>query len=555
MDILTTGCGLLAAWAAVPALDGFLRWRRLSAPQGGARAPEGARAPGRLLAVIPSRAEGARVESATCPERDVTKRDFFEGGRGGGGRRCASGGRRGAPRVDVLVLLDGPDPDAEARLARDGVHYLSKKSPGPSKGHALAFAAEKLAERLDSYEFILVFDADMRLPEGFFRDLHVPEGVEVFQLPVRPSGVPAPGAPRVEALSLAEALRDDLARSDAGMPVRLRGKAMGFSPRAFRLGPAAATRTTAEDSEATLALLARGVVVRALDGPFAFDTPPADAGAMGRSRARWFGGHLKLLFSGFGDLVRGLERLRGRALGRGSVVSRLAASTVAAAAAEAAASAGPIAAASSSASSRRSARAARPATSDRARRAVRPAWHCRPRPPRRRPGSRRRPPPSWASRWAVSPATVRPFSARAIASARPPIVVPIVLAVCALRAASAPSRPSSSISPSSAAARATTPATVSRAVASLVASASAPAHSRRAASRPSSVASAYSAFEDPSPAVTLAAESPGQLAGPHGNSLEQAKVEEVGEESVAASSSRRRRGTRRTGPGAAGPPG
>ena len=45
----------------------------------------------------------------------------------------------------------------------------------------------------------------MRLPEGFFRDLSVPDGAEAFQLPVRPAGVPGAGAPRVEALSLAEA--------------------------------------------------------------------------------------------------------------------------------------------------------------------------------------------------------------------------------------------------------------------------------------------------------------------------------------------------------------
>jgi cellulose synthase/poly-beta-1,6-N-acetylglucosamine synthase-like glycosyltransferase len=210
--------------------------------------------------------------------------------------------------VDVRVLLDGPDPAAEARLDADGVQYLSKKSPGPSKGRALEFAAEDLAEDLDSYDFIVVFDADMRLPEGFFRDLRVPPGAEAFQLPVRPSGVPAPGAPRVEALALAEARLDDRARDAAGLPVRLRGKAMGFSPRAFRLGPARATRTTAEDSEATLALLARGVAVRALEGPFAFDEPSADAGAMGRSRARWFGGHLKLFFTGLADVVRSFVR-------------------------------------------------------------------------------------------------------------------------------------------------------------------------------------------------------------------------------------------------------
>lgn len=306
MDLLTTGCGLLAAGAAGPALDAFLRWRRLAAP-GGARAPEGARAPGKLLVVIPSRAEGARVGDLTGDVRREISSSVKELG-ADGGARPAVGGASGAPRIDVLVVLDGPDPDAEARLVADGVQYLSKKSPGPSKGHALAFLASSLGERLNAYDFILVFDADMRLPEGFLRDLRVPAEAEVFQLPVRPAGVPAPGAPRVEALSLAEALADDLARDARKLPVRLRGKAMGFSPRAFRLGPAAATRTTAEDSEATLALLARGVGVRALDGPFAFDAPPADAGAMGRSRARWFGGHLKLFATGMGDLVKSFLR-------------------------------------------------------------------------------------------------------------------------------------------------------------------------------------------------------------------------------------------------------
>ncbi|HQQ79743.1 MAG TPA: glycosyltransferase family 2 protein, partial [Thermoanaerobaculia bacterium] len=264
--------------------------------------PEG-RAPGKLLIVVPSRAEGARVGDLPGDvRREISLKENTAA--------AASGAAPVMPRVhvDVLVVLDGPDADAEARLKADGVDYLSKKSAGPAKGDALAFLAEQMDDRLDAYDFILVFDADMRLPEGFFRDLRVPGGTEAFQLPVRPSGVPAPGAPRVEALSLAEARLDDLARDAAGLPVRLRGKAMGFSPRAFRLGPAAATRTTAEDSEATLALLAKGIVVRALDGPMAFDEPSSDAGAMGRSRARWFGGHMKLLFSGLGDLVRSFVR-------------------------------------------------------------------------------------------------------------------------------------------------------------------------------------------------------------------------------------------------------
>ncbi|MEO8587294.1 MAG: glycosyltransferase family 2 protein [Acidobacteriota bacterium] len=278
MNKATFLCGLAALWAALPALDAALRLRRLTAPRGGARRSEAGRAPGRMLAVIPSRAEGARVGDLAS--------DLKRGG------------------VDVLVLLDGADADAEARLVRDGIQYLSKKSPGPAKGHALAFVAEQLAKDLEAYEFILVFDADMRLPEGFFRDLRIPAGTEAFQLPVRPSGVPGPGAPRVEALSLAQAAQDDLARDVEGLPVRLRGKAMGFSPRAFRAGPAVATRTTVEDSEATLRLAAAGVRVRALEGPVAFEEPAADSGGMARSRARWFGGQLKLFFVGFGELLK-----------------------------------------------------------------------------------------------------------------------------------------------------------------------------------------------------------------------------------------------------------
>ena len=287
MDTTTVLCGLLALAAALPALDATLRLRRLTRGRG---APERGVCPARLLVLVPARAEGARVgDIASDVQREA---------------RAAGEGTT----VDLRVLLDGPDPEAAARLERDGVLYLSKKFPGPAKGHALAFLAEHMGFELDAFDFVLVFDADMRLPEGFFRDLAVPVGTEVFQLPVRPAGIPAPGAPRVEALSLAQAAEDDLARDAEGLPVRLRGKAMGFSPRAFRVGPAASTRTTVEDSEATLALLARGVTVSALNGPFAFDEPSAETGAMARSRSRWFGGQLKLLATGFGDLAKGFAR-------------------------------------------------------------------------------------------------------------------------------------------------------------------------------------------------------------------------------------------------------
>jgi len=211
--------------------------------------------------------------------------------------------------VETLVILDGADPAAEAALGAESVPFLVKSPAGPTKGEALSFATSVLAARtpdpVSEASYVMVFDADMRLEEGFFSRLAIPEGSEAFQLPVRPAGIPTSAAGRVEAFSLAAATRvEDLARDVEGLPVRLRGKAMGFSPRAWREGPAAACRTTAEDSEATLRLLSRGIRIRALSGPLAFDEPVGDPGTLARPRARWFAGHLKLLATGAADFVR-----------------------------------------------------------------------------------------------------------------------------------------------------------------------------------------------------------------------------------------------------------
>ncbi len=282
MDPLTVALGAAAAACLPPLLDALGRYRRAAWPS---PAPPPGKCPARVLALIPARAEGTRM-LPLC--RDLRRE-----------------GDAAGVALDVCVVLDGGDAPAAEALAAEGVGPLVKTPAGPTKGAVLAFATEGLDAdgRIGAADLVLVFDADMRLANGFFRDLAVPEGCEAFQLPVRPLGAPAPGAPRVEALSLAAALVDDLSRDEEGLPVRLRGKAMGFSPRAWRLGPAAALRTTAEDSEATLALAAAGVRVRALPKPFAFDEPAAGATAMAASRARWLGGQTKLLVTGFAKLL------------------------------------------------------------------------------------------------------------------------------------------------------------------------------------------------------------------------------------------------------------
>ncbi len=267
---------------AVPALDAFSRWRRLvrwrTPPE------EPLRRPGRLLALIPARAEGTRTLGIVG--------DLLREGVTG-------------MSIDVWVLLDGDDPRVEEAARARGAQVLVKSPAGPSKGAVLFEAAQKLVPCIETADFVLVFDADTRLPEGFLSRLQVPAGAEAFQLPVRPAGNPPSGAARVEALSVAVATRvEDAVRDAAGLPVRLRGKGMGLSPRAFRLAFGTPPRTMAEDSEATLRLLARGLRVRALPDPAAFDEPAPHASALAAPRARWLAGHARLLVTGCADLVR-----------------------------------------------------------------------------------------------------------------------------------------------------------------------------------------------------------------------------------------------------------
>jgi len=75
---------------------------------------------------------------------------------------------------------------------------------------------------------------------------------------------------------------------------------MGFSPAAFRAGPALADRTTVEDSEATLALASRGILVRALPAPAALEENAGDAVRSARVARR----HARLLLVSAGDLAR-----------------------------------------------------------------------------------------------------------------------------------------------------------------------------------------------------------------------------------------------------------
>ena len=213
----------------------------------------------RLLILIPARAEGERLQQtlASC---------------------------KGA---DVLLLLDGDDPDVDAHGAR----VVVKTPAGPSKAAALAWLAREHRALVESYDAVLILDAGSRLGPDFFEHFAWPEGAAAVQTFLRGSAEGV-GAAAAESERVAQN-REDRGREALGWNVRLRGTGSAFTSRTFlELMPRLATRI--EDHEASLLLTAQGETIRMTEA-IVLDEKPEAMTAAASQRARWFLGRYELL--------------------------------------------------------------------------------------------------------------------------------------------------------------------------------------------------------------------------------------------------------------------
>lgn len=262
----------LLALAPLPwVVDAFFRWFWLWR-QGGEAPPEEEKASpiAKVLVLVPSRQEGQRLEPTL--------------------RSVAA--EAGDTQVRVWVILDGPDAAGESTAHQWGAQVLPKQPPGPTKGAALRFAAERLHEEIRQVDAVMVLDVGSQLAPGFFRGLAWPPGVSALQARLQGAGF-GPG----EAASLSERLAQDIwdvGKQKAGWSVRLRGTGTLFKPETF-LALVQQLRTQVEDTEASLLLQAAGEQARLLPSAVVLDQKPETLQQASVQRARWFAGQLQLL--------------------------------------------------------------------------------------------------------------------------------------------------------------------------------------------------------------------------------------------------------------------
>ncbi|HVS32594.1 MAG TPA: glycosyltransferase [Thermoanaerobaculia bacterium] len=251
----------------------------------GPRSRDSLHRPRRMVAVVPSRDDAARIGDTL--------------------HSIARAASSGNIAVRAIALLDGDDAAAAAAAQAAGAEVLVKQPAGPRKADALEWLATRHRALIESADAILLIDAGTQLCDGFFRDLEWDARADALQCRIESEGT---GLALAIASSESAAFAEDAAKVAAGWNPRFRGSGMIATPRFF-LELVPQLRTQVEDWELSLLAGARGFRVTLAPAQCVIiDTKPAGSEAAARQRARWLAGQCELILGRRSELFRFVAR-------------------------------------------------------------------------------------------------------------------------------------------------------------------------------------------------------------------------------------------------------
>jgi len=198
------------------------------------------------------------------------------------------------PRDAVFVIADNCQDDTAHKAAAAGAIVFERQIGAPyGKGAAIKWLVHQAWEQLETYDLLVILDADNRLPTEFMREIKAGyPGDGILQCMVLPIDYQGSSLSTLITLSeIHEQKTIDSIRTFLGWSVRLRGTGMVIPPHLLKL-VADEIDTEVEDFAMSLLFVARGVKIRRNIHAIVFDPKPRDSILASRQRARWFRGQM-----------------------------------------------------------------------------------------------------------------------------------------------------------------------------------------------------------------------------------------------------------------------
>lgn len=257
LGLLAPATVVVAAQAALTALGRLPRRRQI---------PQPARLPPSFVVLVPAHNEEATL---TQTLRSVTAQDYP------------------ADRVQGVVVADNCTDDTAAIAAAHGARVVVR-SDGTNRGKGFAIDAGLDAVRNESFDAVLILDADCTLNPDALREVAatLASGADVVQACLRSRNADAGAGGFVAAVGSAVDAAVAAGRERLRLGARLRGTGMAFR-RSVLDRVTWATASPVEDAEYDRQLRDAGVAVNYCPGAEVTATAPPRLADLCRQRRRW----------------------------------------------------------------------------------------------------------------------------------------------------------------------------------------------------------------------------------------------------------------------------